>query len=388
MNTMNAIASNPHAPPHTGSIGIGGHKLIIGALCFVALTGAVLYYQFSLIQDGSAPPRWDQLRWIYFLLILLFLPVETLASATRLWLVCRVLQPGIGLWSCIKAEWANIAVSTLTPSQTGGGPAQVYMLGRDGVKAATALTISLISFMGTMVALICIGLYLLFVSGMAQTGGLFVAAVWTLVSISGAMLLAGVWPGFFRGALGALSRTVWRLAGKRYPLYEWRRPGDARIGEPVDRLDRFTTKLVDLLYGYRSDCARFLRDGKTTFVGVGLLSLVFLFSRCFIPYLCIRFLGIESSDLRHILEAQLALTFLVFFAPTPGSAGVAEAASMTLMSEIMPAGFAMVYTLLWRFSTVYLTAIAGLFCLLRAVTQDAIRCIPNSGNSPRWRKTL
>lgn len=385
---MNAVASNPPAPLHTGSIGIGAYKLTIGALCFVALTGAVLYYQFSFIQDGSPAPRWDELRWIYLLLILLFLPVETLASATRLWLVCRVLQIGVGLWSCIKAEWANIAVSTLTPSQTGGGPAQVYMLGRDGVKAATALTISLISFMGTMLALICIGVYLLFVSGMGQTGALFVAAVWTLASIIGAMLLAGLWPDLFRVTLGALSRMAWRLAGKRYPLYEWRRPDDGRIGKPVDRLDRFTTKLVDLLYSYRSDCARFLRDGKTTFVGVCLLSLVFLFSRCFIAYLCIRFLGIESSDLRHILESQMALAFLVFFAPTPGSAGLAEAASMTILSEIVPGGFAMAYTLLWRFSTVYLAAIAGLSCLLRALAQDARRCMHNSGNARSWRKTL
>jgi uncharacterized membrane protein YbhN (UPF0104 family) len=223
---------------------------------------------------------------------------------------------------------------------------------------------------------------------MGQTGALFVAAVWTLVFLSGTMLLAGLWPDLFRSALGALSRTVWRLAGKRYPLYEWRRPGDARIGEPVDRLDRFTTKLVDLVYGYRSDCARFLRDGKTTFVGVCFLSLVFLFSRCFIPYLCIRFLGIESSDLRQILEAQMALTFLVFFAPTPGSAGLAEAASMTILSEIIPAGFAMAYTLLWRFSTVYMTAIAGLFCLLGAVAQDARRCTHNSGNAHKRRKAV
>ena len=69
----------------------------------------------------------------------------------------------------------------------------------------------------------------------------------------------------------------------------------------------------------------------------------------------------------------MALIFLVFFAPTPGSAGVAEGASLSLMAEIVPAGFAPYYNLLWRLSTAYLAALAGLFCLLRAALEDARR---------------
>jgi len=46
--------------------------------------------------------------------------------------MARVLEPSVRLWTCIKAEWANVAVSTLTPTQSGGGPGQICVLSRGG----------------------------------------------------------------------------------------------------------------------------------------------------------------------------------------------------------------------------------------------------------------
>jgi hypothetical protein len=67
----------------------------------------------------------------------------------------------------------------------------------------------------------------------------------------------------------------------------------------------------------------------------------------------------------------MALIFLVFFAPTPGGAGLTEAASLSIMDRIVPAGFAPYYNLLWRSLTLYLAAIAGLLCLAHALIKDA-----------------
>lgn len=354
-----------------GPLGIGSGKLLVGSLTFIALTVGILWYQFHRIQTGDAAPRWDQLRWGYFLLILLCLPVETLAAGVRMWVVCRILQPGVSLWTCIKAEWANAAISTLTPSQSGGGPGQIYVLNRGGARVGTALTICLLSFLGTMVGLLCMGLYTLLVSGIGHAGLLFRGAVWTLTAISALMVLGAAWPGGFRVALATGSRALGRMRGGQAHLHDWWPPGDARTGPPVDRMDPLTAKLADIIYTYRDDVRRFLRRGKVAFVWVCLLSLAFLFSRALMAYFCVRFLGVEASTLGHILEVQMALIFLVFFAPTPGGAGVAEGASLSIMAEIVPVGFAPYYTLLWRFSTLYLATIAGLLCLLRTLAQDA-----------------
>jgi uncharacterized protein (TIRG00374 family) len=372
-------------PPR--SLRLGHAKLLIGSAIFFVLTVGIFWYQFFFIQAGAETPRWDHLRWGYLLLILLCLPIETLASGLRIWLLCRVLSPGISLWTCVKAEWANVAISMLTPSQTGGGPAQIYILSREGVRNGTALTICLLSFVGTMVGLLCMGLYSLLVSGVSDVGSLFVAAAWSLTAMSAAMLLAAICPALFRHALATMSRIFWRMVGRQDHLVAWWPPGEARTGAPVERMGDFAAKLADIVYAYRNDMARFLRSGKASFAWVCLLSLVFLFSRCLMPYLCIRFLGIEASTPRHIIEAQMALTFLIFFAPTPGGAGFAEGASLSIMAGIVPIGFAPYYNLLWRFSTLYLAAMAGLFCLLRALMEDAGQVIRHADQKNiYWRR--
>jgi uncharacterized membrane protein YbhN (UPF0104 family) len=92
-------------------------------------------------------------------------------------------------------------------------------------------------------------------------------------------------------------------------------------------------------------------------------------------FLCLRFLGIEASSLGDVLETQLSLIFLIYFAPTPGSSGLAEGASMLMMDGAMPTGFVPYYNLLWRCSTLYLPALAGLLFLSWTIMQDARKIV-------------
>ena len=326
-------------------------KLVGGGLAFVVLTVGIFWYQFQRIQAADATPHLDELHWSWLLLIVLCLPIETLTSGLRIWVIGRVLHTGLDLWTCIKAEWANAAISALTPSQSGGGPGQIYILSRAGARVSTALSISLLSFAGTMASLVLMGLYSLVVLRLDRAGPLFAAAVWTPIAIATAMALGASCPGAIRLAITSGSRAVRRLRGRGS--------------------ERLTARLVEIVDTYRNDVVGFLRRGKATFAVVCLLSLTFLLARAFLPYLCLRFLGIDAWSARHVVEAQMALIFLVFFAPTPGGAGLAEGASLAIMAEVVPVGFAPYYNLLWRFSTMYLAASAGLVCVCRALVEDA-----------------
>lgn len=366
-----ATLTSTHCEPATSPIGLGRAKLASGGAAFLLLTLAIFWYQFVRIQPGDAAPRWDHLRWGYLGLILLCLPIETFAAGLRTWVVYRTLQPSVRMWACIKAEWVNVALNTLTPSHIGGGPAQVYIFSREGVGVGRAFTASLLSFVGTMFGLLCLGLYSLFVPATTVMRPLFEATVWTLVAMSAAMVLAAAWPAVLRVALAAVSRTLSRMGVGRRPLQDWWPPDSARTDAPAARVGPLAGRLLDLVYAYRTDMVRFLRSGKRSLVWVGLLGVVFLLARALLAYLCIRFLGIQASSLRHIVEIQMALIFLIFFAPTPGGAGLAEVASLALMAQIVPIGFAPYYNLLWRFSTVYIATLAGLFVLTNALLEDA-----------------
>jgi uncharacterized protein (TIRG00374 family) len=334
---------------------LGTHReLWLGGLGFLALTGAVFAYQFASIAADAAGPRRADLRWEYLALLGLCLPVETVTSALRLWLISRVLSPRLGFWTCVKAEWANVAISVLTPSQSGGGPGQMYVLCRGGATAGTALTVSLLSFVGTMAGLLAMGFYAVLSGRIAAAGPLFLAAVWSLIAIAGGMAVAAVCPRAVRRLLEAAARVA----------------GRAGAG---DRPRRLAVRLADMADAYRADLVRFLREGRLHFLAVCALSLVFLAARCTLPFLCARFLGLDGGSFREIVETQMALVFLYFFAPTPGGAGVAETASLSIMAGVVPAGYAPYYNLLWRFSTAYLAAIAGLVCLAHAALSDLRR---------------
>ncbi len=327
--------------------------LVIGALVFVALTVAIFGYQFARIDASTAAPSWSRLRWDYSLLIAMAWPLEPLATTARLWFVCRVLAPNISFWSCFKADAANVGFSVLTPSQSGGGPAQIYLLARAGADVGTSLTISLLSFLGTLVGLMIIGLYSLAYSDLGdRAGALFGAAVWAITLSVGLMALGAIAPNVLRAIVCCVSRIWGRLTRRR--------------GHDIGR---FASRIANLIYSYRSQVVRFLRRGKLAFAGVALTSLVFLFARALMAYLAVRFLGIDA-DFATVIGIQLAVLFIIYFAPTPGGAGIAEGVSLAAMAAIVSPELAPYYNLLWRFTTVYLFAIAGILFTARAIAED------------------
>jgi len=119
--------TEPQALSENGIKEFGIYKLVCGGLIFIGLTMGIFWYQFSEIPAGNRSPIWNQLQWRYLFWLLLFLPIDTFAAGLRIWVISRVLQPGVSLWTCLKAEWANLGLAMLTPSQTGGGFGQIYM---------------------------------------------------------------------------------------------------------------------------------------------------------------------------------------------------------------------------------------------------------------------
>ena len=185
------------------------------------------------------------------------------------------------------------------------------------------------------------------------------------------MVLIGIWPGLFQLVHGVVFKAVSRInPGAFYPFYNGWSRREGKAIHAMNPMGSLGDKLTGILYACRDDVIRFFLVGQANIVWVCLLSLAILFSRLLVPYLCVRFQWIETSTLVQILEVQIPLSFLIFFAPIPGGAGLAEGASLSFMAGIVPIGFAPYYHFLWRFSALYLPAIAGLFCLLWALVQD------------------
>lgn len=353
----------------------GIYRLTFGGLIFIGLTVGIFWYQFSEIPAGNKPQIWNQLQWSYLFWLLLFLPIDTFAAGLRIWVICRVLQPGVSFWTCLKAEWGNLGLAMLTPSQTGGGVGQIYMLSRGGLNIGTALTVSLISFFSSMVVLLFIGIHALLISRVENLTLLFQGALLIFFLIFALMIAAVCWPASLNFIFLGIRKAIWKIGGQNHPNKNMDLPQNTRIKLLTNQLHNLSNKLIDLCYLHQTNIHRFFSINRASFIWVCLLSFVFMFARSIMAFLCLRFLGIEASSMGEVLETQLNLIFLIYFAPTPGSSGLAESASMLMMDSAIPTGFAPYYNLLWRCSTLYLPAIAGLLFLLRSIMHDARKVV-------------
>jgi len=372
------FATGPVKPPAVSEPDIkkfGIYRLIWGGLIFIGLTAGIFWYQFAMIPDGSQSGIWSQLQWHYSFWLFLFLPIDTLAAGLRIWVIGRVLQPGVSFWTCLKAEWANLGLAMLTPSQTGGGFGQIYMLTRGGMTLGTALTVSLISFLGSMVALLFIGIHALLLSKVETLALFLQGAILIFFLLFALMMVAVCWPASLNFVFRGVQRVIWKTGYESQPKKNKGFSHQTRIKRLVDFLHNLSQKLIDLCSLHQRNMRRFFSLNRSSFIWVCLLSLVFMLARAIMAFLCLRFLGIEASSLKDVLETQLNLIFLIYFAPTPGSSGLAEGASMLMMDTIIPSGFAPFYNLLWRSTTLYLPAIAGLVFLSWAIIQDARRVV-------------
>src|SRR2546422_1342798 len=75
-------------------------------------------------------------------------------------------------------------------------------------------------------------------------------------------------------------------------------------------------------------------------------------------YVALRALGIVPNFV-DILLLQTFITFLLYFAPTPGSSGLAELLSAAVMKIYVQAPSLPTYILIWRFINSYATVIVG-----------------------------
>ena len=61
-------------------------------------------------------------------------------------------------------------------------------------------------------------------------------------------------------------------------------------------------------------------------------------------YVALRVIGIEAHFV-DVLLVQTLITFLLYFAPTPGASGIAEVLSAIVMTAYVPAAMTPLYTL-------------------------------------------
>jgi uncharacterized protein (TIRG00374 family) len=289
------------------------------------------------------------LHWGWIVVGLGLASMDWLGGGTRLWVVARHVHPGVRLKDMIIAGGMSAWAAYLTPFQSGAGPTMMWVMRRSGVRLPEAMTSTFMTFVATVVFFAVAGplaIYLGAGKSLAQHNvvlgityyGLFRTSL-TIFGILGViMLVAMVFPAWMRDAVhwlaGRLERKSHRIA--------------ARIEQLREGIDRAHECLV----AFGSP------QGWLALFWAVLLSAPSHANKLLAGYVALRALGIPANFV-DILLLQTFITFLLYFAPTPGSAGLAEFLSAAVMQIYVGPSQLPLYALIWRFINSYATVIAG-----------------------------
>jgi len=339
-----------HVPVHVSKRVLGYFGL---AGLFFLLSFITIYFVHSYFSEGQfrLDPHLLSVRVLGGLVVLLAL--YYLADGLRLYSVIRAMGFHIAFPYIFKLVFVNIFVSNVTPLATGGGVVQIYFLKKRGMpigEATAAMSIRTI-----LAALILFTLTPVIIWAEPNLFRIFFHRN-LLYGIAGfsCVYLTVFWIILFR--IRVIKRWLFR------GLYL------LNILKIVSR-PRFRSLFLKV-----SHELDLLSDGfKRYFRGSpGWAALSVVFTALFLLLLfsfsvvLVRVLGYQVPVLT-VLAFQVVVTFFMYFAPTPGAAGIAEGGYGLLFSQLVQKQDITLLTLSWRFLTIYIGVVIGIVVIYREI---------------------
>jgi uncharacterized protein (TIRG00374 family) len=332
---------------------MGRESMKRGLAGFCVLTVAGLGVLYFVTARENPLAVMENLSPVFLLLAVLATLADWVIGALRYHIFLRRIKPDTPFSVPFKADLVGRFTGAVTPSQTGGGPGQVFMLYRGGIPVPEILSVLMVNFVATLLFFLMVGS----------------AAAWYLEShfSSAAIqhLIQWAFVAFLSGmAFIGLSLTRPDLLARPINRLTRRLEGNPR--EWARALRKSGDVLVQSAERYRAACVRCIREWPLLPMASLVLTVVLYLNKFTLAWLVVRGLGFEASY-GLTLAVQALLHFILYVAPTPGGGGIAELSTAALMAIVLPDNLLGPFTLAYRFFTVYLPASVGAALLVRTL---------------------
>ncbi|SDF33303.1 lysylphosphatidylglycerol synthase transmembrane domain-containing protein [Sporolituus thermophilus] len=300
----------------------------------LAATAAVIFATF----DAQMFIHLRALRLWAVLLVLGLVATGLYFDAYRLKRMAELAGAAVTLKQCVPVILGNYFFALLTPGATGGPVAQVALLRKAGVPVGKATVLAVVrTLLSLFVLVLCLPVVVYLDDGIAAWFPKHLA-----VGAAMAIVVAGC------GMLKLMRVRRFALLFKRVACRLL--PGKAR------QLLRFFRDLEAALTLLGQNG----RGLAEAFVYT-IFSLLALYG--IVPVL---FAGMGAPVAwGTVLGRVVLLNFVLYFAPTPGGAGVAEGGFVFLFSTLYPASMVGIAALLWRLFSEYLPFMLGFIAMVR-----------------------
>ena len=326
------------------------YKRIALVVIFVlAISAAVIYFTFDIraLDYLTMFSSWSVLCALGALGIGLFF------DGTRLLTLARITGENLPLPDVVKVVLSNYFLAVLTPGATGGAIAQVMFMRRAGVSVARSTVIILVrTIMSIFFLIVMLPIFMkqdeAITSWVPMPVIMTVSVVFIAIPVAAVALMRTNYPKriiyyFSRYFRHERRRQAFRL------YYDFRQAVYIMGKQPVMVLRAFIESGVSLTFIYMTVPAYFL-------------GLQFPF------------------DLVQVMGRMYLLNLVLYFSPTPGGSGIAEAGFVALFNHLVPSGTVGILAVLWRFTAEYLPFILGALITLRAFGSNVLSIAEKNTN--------
>ena len=269
----------------------------------------------------------------------------------------KILLKDVPFGTCVANSLWGFYVGAITPFAAGGQPFQIYHLTKAGIpfeKSASAVAVRFFSSFSFSIisGFVFFMVYLDTFEELGILGDLFFAGIVLALLFYVFIILLSFSKGFLRRFF--MSRLVLKI----FTFF-------SRKSE--DDLKRLVEERI---LGYVSATREFWRASKLKFLAVAILSGLMVVLIHTSTYFAMKAVNRNVNvSLFQVVSIQLALSLIVYFAPTPGASGATELAYYVVYSNIIEKTDAMVSMLVWRFFNYYLFIILGILLGLGRLTK-------------------
>lgn len=272
-----------------------------------------------------------------------------LMDSLRLLYILKSLNISIEYTYILKLGFIHLFISNITPFSSGGGLAQIYFLNRKNVPLGNAIVVSTIkAILPITFFFVTAPIILMFNRDLINI--LPISNIYIYSLVFGLIYIAIIYGLYklFRNPRTIkiiIFRTLFFIQNKKLiskkTSYRYQRKSFREINNFFNGINLFFS-------------------GKKTNIILSLLSTaLFLVSLFLFPVILIRGLGYDISSLSIIIK-QIVITFIAYFAPTPGASGISEGGFTLLFSNLIKKEHLISLTFTWRFFTIYLGMFIGM----------------------------
>ncbi len=323
------------------------------ALLFFTLSFATISFVHHFFSGGriQLPTSLFSVPVISSLLMLLLL--YFLTDGLRLYCIIRAMGSQIHFFYIIKLVFINIFISNVTPLATGGGVVQVYFMQQQGMPIGTATAATSIRTM--LAALMLFTLTPIIIWAKPDLFHIFLEKD-LLYAITGfsCLYLGLFWIILFR--IRVIKRWLFKGLHWASSLNIISRP----------RFRSFFLRFSDELDVFSNGFKQYFRGNPYWVILSIVCTALFLLLLFSFSVVLIKAFGYQIPALT-ILVFQVVVTFFMYFAPTPGASGVAEAGYGLLFAQLVKKQDITLLTLSWRFLTIYIGVVIGIVLFYREI---------------------